>query len=1201
MGLSVETINVGVKRTVIFLTARKVVFQKLVGALAARSWRVIFYRRCRGTLEHGEAALVLVDLALGLTVEDFSTLADRLLLSPETLADHLLWIGDQGDQGATFCWGEPSLPQLHHGPLGQAIAAIEHKAHNHPQKPSFPEGLGSLWPHLAQTTTDQICLYDPQGRCCYVNQPWLTQWQLPESAVIGQLGWGLNPHLPWAKAVGHLLQEIIRHPQARKGSLPLDMERRSDQRLHYHFLPLPQGPDRPPWILYVGQCHHGPVTIRQWEQANRFFEISQDLFCISNFQGQFIRLNPAWEKTLGYSVGELMSKPFVEFIHPEDRQNTIDTFSQNREGATVKKFQNRYHCRNGQYKWLEWIAIAFVEEKLVFAIARDVTARNQYLESLELQSQIINQVHDAVIVADISGLIEFANHSTQRLLGHDPSALIGKHLSHLFPSSFHEQLIKVLAPQLLQQGFFNLEVQVLTSDRQLRWVALSISVITNAKGQNQGLTCYFFDLNEQKKAELALAASEIRFRKAILEAPFPIMLHEKSGAVALINTTWTELSGYTLEDIPTVETWCNKVYDGKTSQEVLALVQQSIYGKNQRTNDGTFLIKTAWGDQRFWHFSSAPLGEKTDPHQLFISMAMDITQQKQAEQALARQEEEFHLLFDFAPIGLGLMTLDGDFLRVNRELCQLLGYPKETLLAMNYFSLIHPDYREQAIARQRELPHQATPCCELEQCYVTAQEHTLYTRSKILLIPDYGPHPRLLLQVLDLTAQKQSEQQLRHDALHDQLTKLPNRFLFLERVELALKHYHRQDQQEFAVLCLDVDRFKVINDSIGHTMGDKLLQKIAELLQSYVRECDTVARLGGDEFGILLEELETYPQTLQLIQKIQQHLQWCFHLEGQTIYASASVGVVFSHGHYQSSMEILRDADIAMYRAKASTTDKYAIFDQKMHHQMMRNLQLDLDLRKALEEEQFTVEYQPIINLFTGKIEAFEALLRWHHPDHGLVSPTEFIPIAEETGLIVEIGAWVLNQACGQTRRWQQAIASAANLQVSVNFSGKQLQHPGILTVIDQTLARHDLAPQSLKVEITETILVKHQALATELLRAIHDRHIAISLDDFGTGYSSLSYLHQFPIDILKVDQCFVRRFDQKQSSLSLVEGILSLAHHLQLQAIAEGIETQEQLRLLQRLGCNYGQGYFFSKPLPADLATEFLIHNPHERPEETS
>jgi diguanylate cyclase (GGDEF)-like protein/PAS domain S-box-containing protein len=433
----------------------------------------------------------------------------------------------------------------------------------------------------------------------------------------------------------------------------------------------------------------------------------------------------------------------------------------------------------------------------------------------------------------------------------------------------------------------------------------------------------------------------------------------------------------------------------------------------------------------------------------------------------------------------------------------------------------------------------------------------------------------------DIIKRQEAQDQLLHNSLHDGLTGLPNQQLFVERVQQAIERSKQQNNYLFAILFLDLDRFKVVNDSLGHLLGNQLLIALSHRLKSVLRTGDIVARFGGDEFTILIEEIEDISTVIQVAERIKKVLALPFQLNEHRVFTNVSIGIALSRADYQQAAQIMRDADVAMYCAKALGKARYEVFDPKMHEGAALLLELETALRNALlKQEQFRLDYQPIISLTTGKIIGFEALIRWYHPERGLISPKDFIPLAEETGMIVNIGQWVLHEACDQMHKWHKQFPTSLPLTISVNFSGKQITQPDMFQQVKHILQQTGLEPSCLKLEITETLLMDNFELATTALSELTTLNIEMHMDDFGTGYSSLSYLHLLPIKTLKIDRSFVTSIGSRGENLEIIRAIVTLAHNLNMSVTAEGIETVEQLAQLKALECDYGQGYFFLPPM---------------------
>ncbi|MBP0022291.1 MAG: EAL domain-containing protein [Cyanobacteria bacterium SBLK] len=560
-------------------------------------------------------------------------------------------------------------------------------------------------------------------------------------------------------------------------------------------------------------------------------------------------------------------------------------------------------------------------------------------------------------------------------------------------------------------------------------------------------------------------------------------------------------------------------------------------------------------------------------------IAENITQRKQAE---LERDRFFNLSLDL----FFITDETGKFKRLNSAWMQLLGYAPSELIGGSFWDFAHPeDLPLVKNARGRLRRGEDVNALEIRCC---GQDGEYYWMAWNIV-----PFPRenLFYGVgRDISQRKASEARLIYETLHDALTGLGNRTYFMEQLEIAFKKGKRQRESHFAILFIDLDDFKRINDTLGHAIGDRLLVQVSQILQASVREVDSVARLGGDEFVILLENANAWQDVLKVVERIQERLKSPFHPGDREVFVSTSIGVIFSKPDYRDPCEILRDADIAMYRAKAKGKGCYEVFDRAMYAQTLYRIELENALRSAIANEELQLYYQPIIRLQPPlQLEGFEVLLRWYHREKGAIPASEFIPIAEETGLINEIGEWVLEKACRQFQAWRSIHANFVNLYLSLNISGRQLRESSFIHILDRVLQETQIPRDCLELEITESSLIENQPIAAQILQAIKQRGIAIGLDDFGTGCSSLQSLHQFPFDIIKIDRAFVQTIEEETRESRIVHSIVMLARALDLGTVAEGIETEEQLKKLQELGCESGQGYWFSEPISGDRVEGFL------------
>ncbi len=593
------------------------------------------------------------------------------------------------------------------------------------------------------------------------------------------------------------------------------------------------------------------------------------------------------------------------------------------------------------------------------------------------------------------------------------------------------------------------------------------------------------------------------------------------------------------------------------------------------------------GTPREWTLEEQEFGSSVAD---MVSLALETEERRKAEGALREERNFVTAVLDTANIMVIVLDASLRIVRINRVCAHTMGYTAEEVRGQPFTSLfLAPEDTEQgrAILSQSHVD----PSSDLfEHSWVT--QHGARPRiswSRTALSGSDGTPKFYVVTATDITERKSLEEQLIHDAFHDVLTGLPNRALFMDRLGQSLRHALRRKDIKFAVLFLDLDRFKVVNDSLGHVVGDQLLVEISRRLESCVRPGDTAARLGGDEFTVLLEDVKDGADASQVADRILAQLRQPVVIGGQEVFSTASIGIALSETGYERTEDLLRDADIAMYRAKSRGGARHEVFDRAMHARAVALLQMETDLRRAIERGEFVVHYQPIVSLRDGRISGFEALVRWNHPHRGLILPGEFIKMAEESGLVIEIDRWVLREACRQLQEWHQKYPKSRPLSVSVNLSGRQFGQFDLARHVESTLEATGLHGDSLGLEITESVLLDGSDAVSATLDGLRKGGARLYLDDFGTGYSSLSYLHKFPIDALKIDRSFVGRINSEGEGAEFVRTIVSLAQNLDIHVIAEGVETPEQLAALRALKCEYAQGFAFSKAVSSSDAETML------------
>jgi diguanylate cyclase (GGDEF)-like protein/PAS domain S-box-containing protein len=569
---------------------------------------------------------------------------------------------------------------------------------------------------------------------------------------------------------------------------------------------------------------------------------------------------------------------------------------------------------------------------------------------------------------------------------------------------------------------------------------------------------------------------------------------------------------------------------------------------------------------------------------------------------LRESEMKYRTIFENTGAATIIVENDMTISLANSEFVKITGFEKQEI--ENIKSWLHfVDEKTQRKIRNGEVIHdhlEFSPMPPSFECKFIDKDNS--QKDMLCTLAAIPGSDKSVVSLADITELKEAERQIYQQAFHDTLTGLPNRALFMEHLTMAVKRAKRRDDYRFAVLYLDIDRFKLVNDSLGHSVGDRLLAAFASRIQESLRDIDTLGRFGGDEFVILLEDIENSEYASGVADRLQQGLKRPFMIEGKEVFAPASFGVVLNTSDYDEPENIIRDADAAMYHAKENGKAQYKIFDNTLHKKAMHLLERETDLRKAIHRDEFENHYQPIVDLRTSAIVGFEALVRWNHPELGLIYPGSFISIAEETGLIVPMTQLTAQRACGDLCYWQDQLQDKLKLTMNINLSSKHFLSPTLLDDIKEILSKTGMPPEQLKLEITETALMEDADETIRLVHRLKDLGLQLVIDDFGTGYSSLSYLQRLPIDTLKVDRSFVSRIQSEpDGNRNIVEAIISLAHRLKMIVVAEGVETEEQFAILMEMKCQFGQGYLFSKPLSkpkVDELIENILQLSQENPE---
>ena len=920
--------------------------------------------------------------------------------------------------------------------------------------------------------------------------------------------------------------------------------------------------------------------LRLLEQA---IAASNNGIVISDMQSShqpIIYCNPAFSKITGYAVEKVIGSNCRILQGKDTNPKVVEKIRQCLRLGIHGRVVLKNYRQDGTEFWNE-LSLSPVRSERgdlthFIGVQVDITQRIQAetkLRCSETQLQehtaILDIANDTIIIFDLEGLIKYWNHGAELLYGWTKAEAIGQNVHNLLQTTGAVPLEQI-HKDCCRLGHWHGELQQYCREGEQIIVSSRWTVQKNTQGHPQAILEINNDITEKQRFEMELQRRD-RLLAGVATATNYLLTKSKPGnalkmALKALGEA-TEIDRVYLFEYHT---------DEGTGNSLMVL--------NERWSDLDDCSLGGGRQRQIMEDIPTTCDYPQSPHFPLLASAMGDWWQE----AMAASRIISGRVMDFPEPCRSILS--------QQKICSILIVPiqiQEKCWGFIGFDHCQHEWTCSETEKSILLAAAGTIGGAIARHRIEIELATLNTQLESLV------HQRTLdLEIAnqnlrqEITTRCHIESQLRHNAYHDYLTGLPNRTLLMEKLYEALYHVQHNPNYLFALLFLDLDRFKVINDSLGHAMGDSLLVAIGATLSRCIRqEKDMVARLGGDEFAVFLDNISEQAESIQVAERIIQELTRPFILQGQEVFTGVSIGIAFSHQGYHQPEEMLRDADLVMYRAKSSGRSRYEIFDQTINQQIVSTLKLENDLRRAvkslLTQSQFYIEYQPIVSLIDKQILGFEALVRWQHPEKGIISPLTFVPLAEETGLIVPLGDWILNQACQQAVIWQRDFN--ANLTINVNLSPRQFAYPGLVSRISEILRETGLDSQTLKLEITESILIAQHNQTIETLQCLKDINIKLCMDDFGTGYSSLSYLHHFPMDTLKIDQSFIHQMTSGSRHNKIVQTIIDLAHNLDMQVVAEGVENQSQLEQLQSLSCECGQGYLFSLPLASDAVGQLL------------
>ncbi len=790
---------------------------------------------------------------------------------------------------------------------------------------------------------------------------------------------------------------------------------------------------------------------------------------------------------------------------------------------------------------------------------------------------------EAVVRADGDGRITYVNPSAQRLFGFSPSEAQGQPLAVLLPDRFHAA--QAQAWQDVLAGAVSTTVKSDGTLTAVRRDGTEVPVeMRLSAGTLDGVvfvSAVFRDLAGSRgfgDSEHFLALAETM--------PAAVLVFQ-DDLIRYANPAAAAITGYRRQELIGMSFWQPVHPDHRAAVRDRGRARQ--LGQPTLPRYETKLL-TKDGTDRWVDFAATTITLEGRPAGL--AAAVDITEQRLAEGAVRESDRRIRDILE--NVQLIALTLDreGAITFANEYLLELLGYGEEEVVGQDWFELAVPAERRPPLRQnfQGEMASGAVAPHHESEIVTRLGERRLVSWNNTVLQTLSGEVSGMACLGVDVTERRRVEEQLVHDAFHDALTGLPNRALFMDRLGSAMARSVRKPNYLFAVLFLDVDRFKTVNDSLGHRAGDQLLIQIGRALAGVLRPGDTVARLGGDEFTILLDDLASSQDALRVTERVRDSLNSPFTIGGHEVFATASIGIALSSSRHEQPEELVRNADTAMYHAKADGRGTYKVFDTSMHAQAITLLETESDLRRAVERQGFLLHFQPIVEIASGRVAGMEALIRWEHSKRGLVSPLEFVHLAEETGLIFEIGSWALTAACRALRGWDDL---GRHLTMSVNLSTRQFNQPDLVEKVAATLQGAGLEPRRLKLEVTESVLMSNAEAAVITLRRLHDLGVHVCIDDFGTGYSSLSYLLRLPADTLKIDRSFVVAMGEGVRHAEIVRAIVALGRSLGMEVVAEGVETPDQRERLLALQCPYAQGFLYGRPMDEERARVWLAGQP--------
>ncbi len=920
----------------------------------------------------------------------------------------------------------------------------------------------------------------------------------------------------------------------------------------------------------------------------------EDAIVSFDSHGTIVFWNDGAKKVFGYDEREISGQLFSIILPESYRQTqfaeTLQYLENGNSLAIGKIVEIDGLHKDGRIFPLE-LTLGFLETdngKYFTGVMRDITERLEIENALQQSAWqyrfLSEEIKHQVWTARPDGKLDYVNQRTLNYFGKTNEEIIGDGWQNFIQPDDLQECLEKWNNSLSTGEDYDVEFRLKNSDGEYLWHQGRATAGLDADGNIVKWFGTNSDIHKQKQVETALRESEERFRLFMNNSPAVAFMKDEEGRYVYFNETMKNIF-----NIKKRELLGKSAFGLMPQEEAQAVIENDLQViREDKAVQLIEIIPLPDGEHRSWLSFKFPM--KDSYGKRFVGgVAIDITEREHAEKALKKSENKIRTLLDSMSEGLIQVSPDETVEFVNNRFCTMLGYETDEILGKTTYDFLF-DGEDHKTLDEANIKRRKGVVGDYELKLKKKSGELIYVIvGGAPLINDDGQISGTMGVFTDITERKRAEDQLLHDAFHDTLTGLANRALFMDHLRMTIERRRSPHSNQYAVLFLDFDRFKIINDSLGHAEGDELLRQIAKRLASSTRTGDLVARLGGDEFVILLNELVNANEALLVAERILEDLKLPFNLQEREIFMTASIGIALSTTGHQRAEDMLRDADIAMYQAKSNGKAQFKIFDRTMHEEASKQLLLETEMRRALDRGEFEIHYQPIIILENNTLKGFEALVRWRHPQRGLIYPGEFIPVAEENGLIHPLGAWILRESCRQMNYWHKNNPQSSHLSISVNLSAKQFSQSDLANQIADALEKTGLNPNCLRLEITESELMQNSETTVQTMKKLHKLGIRWSLDDFGTGYSSLRYLHQLPFHLLKIDRSFINQMMESNEKFEIVSTIVKLAKNLKMLVVAEGIENTEQLSTLKEQGCELGQGFLFSKPLDADKAQLYI------------